>query len=220
MASPAPFPVTVHPYPSPTPNSCAYERGQPTARNALVFVGGLTSGPHATDLTLLAKTLESSASSYSLWEFRMRSSYSGFGYSSLANDVEDTAALVKYLRSLGKEKIVLIGASTGTPTPIPRPSQANLTNPGSQDCLAYANHHRHQPDQAPAVDGYILTSPISDRECTFLFMSPEELDKSVQVAKAMIDDGRQAVPMPVEALPPIFATPVTAYRWHSLAARG
>lgn len=51
---------------------------------------------------------------YSLWEFRMRSSFSGFGYSSLANDVEDVAALVQYLRKIGKEKIVLMGVSTGT----------------------------------------------------------------------------------------------------------
>lgn len=50
---------------------------------------------------------------YSLWEFRMRSSYTGFGYSSIANDVEDTAALVTYLRKIGKKKIVLIGASSG-----------------------------------------------------------------------------------------------------------
>jgi hypothetical protein len=50
---------------------------------------------------------------FSLWEFRMRSSYSGFGCSSLANDVEDTAALVRYLRAIGKEKVVLMGSSTG-----------------------------------------------------------------------------------------------------------
>jgi pimeloyl-ACP methyl ester carboxylesterase len=59
--------------------------------------------------------LERSALDYSIWEFRMRSSYSGFGYSSLANDVEDVAALVQYLRGLGKEKIVLMGSSTGMP---------------------------------------------------------------------------------------------------------
>jgi hypothetical protein len=54
----------------------------------------------------------------------MRSSYAGFGYSSLANDVEDTAALVRYLRGIGKEKIVLMGSSTGTPPP-PRPNQTS-----------------------------------------------------------------------------------------------
>jgi hypothetical protein len=82
-----------------------------------VFIPGLTSGPHATDLAYLANMLQQSPSlDYSLWEFRMRSSYSGFGYSSLANDVEDTAALVQYLRSIGKQKIVLMGSSTGMPS--------------------------------------------------------------------------------------------------------
>lgn len=109
-----PFQVTVHPFPSPTPSSCAYERGSPSAQNALIFIGGLTSGPHSKDLTFLVNMLEQMPSlDYSLWEFRMRSSYTGFGYSSIANDVEDTAALVTYLRKIGKKKIVLIGASSG-----------------------------------------------------------------------------------------------------------
>lgn len=43
----------------------------------------------------------------------MRSSYTGFGYSSLANDVEDIAALVTYLKGRDKKKIVLMGSSTG-----------------------------------------------------------------------------------------------------------
>lgn len=50
---------------------------------------------------------------YSIWEFRMRSSYTGFGYSSLANDVEDITALLQYLKGLGKETVVLMGSSTG-----------------------------------------------------------------------------------------------------------
>lgn len=119
-----PFPVTVHPFPSPTPNSCAYERGPPSARNALVFIGGLTSGPHAVDLGFLLNKLENSPTlDYSLWEFRMRSSYSGFGYSSLVNDIEDMAALVGYLRGIGKEKIVFMGASTGTEPALTEESQ-------------------------------------------------------------------------------------------------
>jgi hypothetical protein len=109
-----PFTVTVHPYPSQTPGSCAYERSEPNAQNALVFIGGLTSGPHSTNLEAIAQALRASSSlSYSLWEFRMRSSYTGFGYSGLENDVKDMAALVEYLRSLNKQKIVFIGASTG-----------------------------------------------------------------------------------------------------------
>jgi hypothetical protein len=109
------FPITVHPFPSPTPSSCAYERGLSSSRNALVHIGGLTSGPHTSpQLDSLVKVVQADIESgYSFWEFRMRSSYTGFGYSSLANDVEDISTLVRYLRSLGKEKIVLLGSSTG-----------------------------------------------------------------------------------------------------------
>jgi hypothetical protein len=111
-----PFAVTVHPFSSPTPSSCAYERGNSSSRNALVYIGGLTSGPHSTPFieTLVSALQHTEDADYSLWEFRMRSSYTGFGHSSLANDVEDTTALVKYLHTLGKEKIVLMGSSTGT----------------------------------------------------------------------------------------------------------
>ncbi|KAL2166144.1 hypothetical protein VTG60DRAFT_3260 [Thermothelomyces hinnuleus] len=199
-ASPAPFQVTVHPFPSPTSGACAYERGQASAKNALVFIGGLTAGPHVKDLAFLDKMLQRSSLSYSLWEFRMRSSYSGFGYSSLANDVQDTAALVQYLRGIGKEKIVLMGLSTGC-----------------QECLEYANRDKYK---TPPVDGYVLISPVSDRESAFLFMSPEELDRSAQFATDMIEAGKKDDPMPKELLPSIFSTPVTAYRWHSLAAKG
>ncbi|GAB1309973.1 UPF0619 GPI-anchored membrane protein [Madurella fahalii] len=197
----APFPVTIHPFRSPTRNACAYERGPSSARNALVFIGGLTDGPHTADVNFLVTMLEQSQQlGYSLWEFRMRSSYSGFGYSSLANDVEDIAALVHYLRGIGKEKIVLMGASTGC-----------------QDCLEYTDKEKYQ---TPPVDGYILQSPVSDREAAALFMSPDLLNQSVRVAKDMIESGRKQDPMPKDLLPPIFATPVTAYRWHSLAAKG
>ncbi|KAK4097959.1 DUF1749-domain-containing protein [Parathielavia hyrcaniae] len=203
-STPNPFPVTVHPFTSATPGSCAYERGSSSSarKNALVFVPGLTSGPHATDLDFLATMLKQSPSlDYSLWEFRMRSSYSGFGYSSLVNDVQDMAALVQYLRGIGKERIVLMGSSTGC-----------------QDCLEYADRTKYP--QTPPVDGYILTSPVSDRESAFLFMSPDELGRSVRVAADLIDNGCKGDAMPQECLPFFFTTPVTAYRWHSLAAKG
>jgi hypothetical protein len=113
-----PFAVTVHPFTSPTPSSCAYERGDSSSRNALVYLGGLTSGPHATpQIEPLIEALQAGTDlSYSFWEFRMRSSYTGFGFSSLANDAEDLSALVIYLKGLGKEKIVLLGSSTGSLT--------------------------------------------------------------------------------------------------------
>lgn len=124
MALPRPFTVTVHPFLSPSdPHtySCAYERGNPSSRNAIVYIGGLTSGPHsASSLSqTLLNTLDNACLGYSIWESRMRSSYGGWGYSSLMNDVEDIAALVRYLLGLGKEKVVLLGSSTGT-TPLPQ----------------------------------------------------------------------------------------------------
>jgi hypothetical protein len=113
--APKSFTVTVHPFTSPTPSSCAYERGNSASRNALVFIGGLTDGPHTIpQIERLVEALQvGSGLSYSFWEFRMRSSYTGFGYLSLANDAEDIAALVKYLKDLGKERIALLGSSTG-----------------------------------------------------------------------------------------------------------
>jgi hypothetical protein len=110
-----PFPVTVHPFTSSTPSSCAYERGDASSRNALVFIGGLTSGPHTSPQTepIVEAFHTHPELDYSLWEYRMRSSYTGFGFSSLANDAEDLAALVAYLKSIGKDKVVLLGSSTG-----------------------------------------------------------------------------------------------------------
>lgn len=114
MSPPTPYQVTVHPFTAPTGSLSAYERGPSSSQNALIFIGGLTSGPQTTDLDFLANMLEQNPSlGYSLWEFRMRSSFSGFGFSSLSNDADDASALVTYLRHLGKKKIVLMGASTG-----------------------------------------------------------------------------------------------------------
>ncbi|KAK4184991.1 hypothetical protein QBC35DRAFT_415859 [Podospora australis] len=196
-----PFQVTVHPLPTINHVSLtAYERltSSSTPKNALVFIGGLTSGPHTTPLDFLTTDAVLGNGTWSIWELRMRSSFSGFGYSSLKNDAEDLAVLVSYLRKQGKEKVVFMGCSTGC-----------------QDILEYA-----KTKDTPAVDGYILTSPVSDREAAFLFMKPESLSKSVSVAKNLIDAGKAEEAMPREDLPFIFTTPITAYRWYSLAAVG
>lgn len=110
-----PFSVTVHPYLSPTRKSCAYEFGDTSSQNALVFIGGLGDGPHTVPyIWNVARHLEKLSSlSYSVFEIRLRSSFDGFGASSLQNDVEDISALVKYLRGKEKKKVVLMGHSTG-----------------------------------------------------------------------------------------------------------
>lgn len=116
MATSKPFTVTVHPYESKgVKHACAYELGSSSASNALVFIGGLTDGPHTVPYirTVAAKIESATGLSYSVFEIRIRSSFSGFGWSSLAEDVEDISAVVKYLKSIGKKKVVLMGHSTG-----------------------------------------------------------------------------------------------------------
>lgn len=51
-------------------------------------------------------------------------------------------------------------------------------------------------------------------------MPPEELERSIQHAQAMITEGKQNDAMPTLLIPPIFTSPITAYRWNSLAAKG
>lgn len=116
MAPPNTFTTTVHPFPSPTSHACAYEIGPQDAKNSLVFIGGLGDGPHTVPYPrAIAKRLEEDPSlSYSVFEFRLKSSFSAFGFSRLVDDVADIAALVKYLRSIGKERVVLMGHSTGS----------------------------------------------------------------------------------------------------------
>jgi predicted alpha/beta-fold hydrolase len=121
--SPRSFTVTVHPFNSPTPHACAYEQhpdsDPPAPRNnpnVLVYIAGMTGGPHThEDMSeLMSRMMQHKKLEYTFFEFRMRSSYTGFGASSLANDVEDVSALVKYLREgLRKKKVVLMGSSTG-----------------------------------------------------------------------------------------------------------
>lgn len=83
--------------------------------NAIVFINGLGGGPHGIPyVKRLAERLQAVPKlSYSVFEFRMNSSFRGYGTSSLREDAENIASLVKYLRELGRQKIILLGHSTG-----------------------------------------------------------------------------------------------------------
>ena len=71
-----PYTCTVHPFDSPTQGSCAYEIGQPDARNAIIFVGGLGDGPHTVPFVRpLAEHLAAASLDYSIFEIRIRSSF-------------------------------------------------------------------------------------------------------------------------------------------------
>jgi pimeloyl-ACP methyl ester carboxylesterase len=150
----------------------------------------------------------------------MRSSYTGFGFSSLAADAEDLSCLVAYLKTLGKEKIVLLGSSTGS---------FHYTNSlymmhaywisdhetGCQAILTYSKHSFY-----PSVDAYILQAPTSDRETASILMPPDFLAQTLAHAEGMIAKGEKDEIMPKALILPIFTLPVSAYRWHSLVAKG
>ncbi|OAA58760.1 hypothetical protein ISF_06543 [Cordyceps fumosorosea ARSEF 2679] len=200
MAAPSPFSVTVHPYRSRVSGSCAYELGPTTAKNAIVFIGGLFDGPHTVPYArTVAKFVEEAKDlDYSLFEIRMRSSFTGFGMSSLKQDVEDISALVKYLRSIGREKVVLFGHSTGC-----------------QDCMEYADYEKHG---SSPVDGFIIQAPVSDREA--LKENFPNYDDLLAISKKMIADGEEKEYVSAKLIPPGFNAPLTAYRLHSLLAKG
>ncbi|ODA81222.1 hypothetical protein RJ55_04186 [Drechmeria coniospora] len=177
--------------------------GEPSSRNALIFIGGLGDGPHTTPyIRTVARHLQSEASKalcYSVFEIRLRSSFIGFGTRSLKEDVEDISAFVKYLRGIGKEKIVLFGHSTGC-----------------QDCMEYADYTTHQ--NMP-VDGFILQAPVSDRES--IENACSDYHASLDVAKKWIAEGRGNDCLPsTDKVVCLLGAPISAYRLHSLCAQG
>ena len=71
---------------------------------------------------------------------------------------------------------------------------------------------------AAEADGYILTSPISDRELVATMMDPEPLRESIHVAREMVAGGRGCKIMPLGLRPEAFANvPFSANRWVSIA---
>ncbi|KAK8048394.1 hypothetical protein PG994_010124 [Apiospora phragmitis] len=204
MASSKPFSTIVHPYPtkgSPNRNACAYETGLPSARNAFVFVGGLGDGPHTVPYArAIARELEKHGElSYSVFEFKTRSSFSGWKFSCLANDVADISELVRYLRGLGREKIVLMGHSSGC-----------------QGLMEYA------ATSSDPVDDFILQAPVSDREASLVGKGSEgkrKLDEIVNIARDMISSGKGDHPMSHDHLSEDYDRPMSARRFYALHAK-
>ncbi|KAH8674006.1 dolichol-phosphate mannosyltransferase [Xylariales sp. PMI_506] len=199
MAPSTVYVTTLHPFSTPNFHSSAYEWGVTPAKNALVFVGGLGDGPHTVPYPFhIAKELETHPDiSYTVFEMRLRSSFSGFGFASLADDVADISAFVQYLRGIGKEKVVLMGHSTG-----------------SQDLMEYMSSSYNN---AP-VEGLILQACVSDRGAFEISFGEQRLKDSIKVAKELIDSGNGSARMPVEHMPKEFRGAVSANRWYSLTA--
>ncbi|KAK4169471.1 hypothetical protein QBC43DRAFT_307803 [Cladorrhinum sp. PSN259] len=210
---PSPSPILIHSVPSSSPlsQSSTIQLYQhlpslsslsSTPTNVLLFVGGLGDGPLTIPYTTSLSSSPVFPQTYTLFEARLSSAYSAFGYASLKQDAAEIHSCIQYLhRKLEVQKIVLMGHSTGC-----------------QDALEYVLSHREDE-----VQGVILQGPVSDREAILMSCTAaqQELESSLKVAKEMLERGEGEEVMRRKDLPEAWrGSPVTAYRWNSLASVG
>ncbi|KAG0322013.1 hypothetical protein BGZ99_003552 [Dissophora globulifera] len=171
-----------------------FESGPEHSTGSVVFIGGLLDGYNALPyLPLLSKTLADQLG-FSLIQVMLTSSHTGYGTSSLLDDVQELDVLFKYLREeRAKTRLFIIGHSTGC-----------------QDAISYAIHGKHRA----AIHGLVLQGPVSDRE--FMASSIDMYGKYLRLAQRMINDGKGQELMVRE----VDVAPVTAYRFNSLASVG
>ena len=86
-----------------------------------------------------------------------------------------------------------------------------------QDSVEYADKTKYSNER---VDGFILQGTVSDREAIMPLMSKEDYESSIAYASELIRSGREDDIMPRSKLPSDFESPMTAYRWFSLAGVG
>ncbi|KAL8933507.1 MAG: hypothetical protein Q9216_006332 [Gyalolechia sp. 2 TL-2023] len=183
-----------------TPRLVAFEhtRDGPSPENTLLFVPGLNEGFLTTPyIQTLSAALPPS---YSFVEVLLLSSYSGWGHSSISQDVEEMAHCVEYFQSLRPGgKTVLMGNSTGC-----------------QDVL----HYISSEGSRPIVDGGILQAPVSDREAIQMIYPREDYNRYNNLAQGLVKEGKGEEMLPNEVSLPILGARVTANRWLSLASPG
>jgi triacylglycerol esterase/lipase EstA (alpha/beta hydrolase family) len=127
--------------------------------NLLLWIGGLTDTYHSVSYVYtLASALPSS---WSLAQVNLSSAGSGWGIASLDQDVNELSSLIAHFRTQGKQKVVIMGHSTGC-----------------QDCLHYSASPDKRGDRAN-VDGTILQASVSDREAIAMDMPAQDLDKGM-----------------------------------------
>lgn len=118
--------------------------------------------------------------------------------------MNEISSLVSYFRSQGKQKVVIMGHSTGC-----------------QDCLHYFASEVHNSDHREIVDGAILQASVSDREAIAMDMDPSELESTNTTAKDWCSNGKGEHILPLSLTASNFGhNPVSARRWVSLACVG
>jgi pimeloyl-ACP methyl ester carboxylesterase len=184
-----------------TPVSAFEVSSSPSATNLLLWIGGLTDTYHSVSYVY---TLASSLPpSWSLAQVNLSSAGSGWGTASLSQDVNEISSLVVYFRTQGKQKVVIMGHSTGC-----------------QDCLHYFASEDKRGDRA-AVDGTILQASVSDREAIAMDMDPSDLANVNTTAEQWCKENKGEHILPLYLTSSNFGrNPVTARRWVSLACKG
>ncbi len=138
---------------------------------------------------------------YTFYQPLLRSSYSGYGYSSIETDVEDLASFLDHIRDeYGVSRVTLMGHSTGC-----------------QDIVEYM----HRSANKGFIDRVILQAPVSDREA---------FDALLQKDPTLVDSFKKSCLLASSALPGTFlpkevrnlirdGDPLTCERFKSLAGR-
>jgi len=108
----------------------------------------------------------------SVVQFIMRSSYAGYGTTSLDTDAKDVVHLMKELKLRGKTRVILCGHSTGT-----------------QDVVHLLRWlQSNQGSDLPLVSGAILLAPVSDREAFLIEITEEVLKERVAQSEAKVKE--------------------------------
>lgn len=192
-------------------NLTAFEftKSEEYSPNVVLFIAGLTNGlmnvPYLPPLGERISSIETKVGKWVLIQALITSSYIGWGVSSLKNDVNDISKIIKYLRSpIGgnRKKIILVGHSTGC-----------------QDTMEYISKFSYQSDFdiSLAVDGGVLQAPVSDREA-MLMGDGNKLDSYLQeIHDNYIIKRKGEHLLPEKFRQMMFGSPITAYRFYSLA---
>lgn len=176
--------------------------GDPLAggHRALICVGGLTDGFLSLRyLPVLAEAVKERG--WRTVQPQLSSSYGGWGFSSLDQDVQELDKLIEYLEAhRGIREVVLLGCSTGC-----------------QDTVRFLQFG----ERAAIVSGAILQAPVSDREALIACAADKEhIRRYRSMASELIADrhGDEMLPRAAGELigPP---HPVSAYRFNSLTGR-
>ena len=127
----------------------------------------------------------------------LSSSYLGFGTSSLDQDAQEIAKLLRH-EKFANSQVVLCGHSTGC-----------------QDIVTILSQHH---DVAERVIGFILQGPVSDREAMGLEDGSENVRQANEKASQMVAGGRGWELM-ARDVAGCFMTPICAERYASLSGR-